>query len=144
MSILNLTLINSSADKIELVKDWAVDQSLRCGSDHYALTFKIDFGAMEVDNIYGIKYNHKKTIVGDWQTTFKEALESQQPRLNLLLLAHPSHEQLEQAATAYRDCLVATAEAKVPVHKVSHQACPWWSEELNKLVCAYQKRKLTS
>ncbi|KAF8591328.1 hypothetical protein K439DRAFT_1611330 [Ramaria rubella] len=108
-----------------------MNRSLRCGSDHYALTFEIDHGSSVIDNIYGVKYNYKKADPAAWQSTFKMALATRQPSFDTLLLAHPSTAQLEDAAVAFHDCLVMTAEAEVLIRKTSHRARPWWTKELN-------------
>ncbi|KAF8586391.1 hypothetical protein K439DRAFT_1659750 [Ramaria rubella] len=130
-SVLDLTWVNGVADAAGTVKEWAVNRLLGCGSDHFALTFKIDHGSTKIDNVYGVKFNYRKADPTKWQEAFHKELANQKTNLDTLHLLHPSTIQLESAAVAFRNCLVAASEATVPTCKISQRARPWWTAELH-------------
>lgn len=69
-SVLDLTWVNAEARALDAVREWAIDPSLACGSDHFALRWIIEHGATEVQNITGSRYSFKETKPKEWQEAF--------------------------------------------------------------------------
>ncbi|KAK7001174.1 hypothetical protein R3P38DRAFT_2416516, partial [Favolaschia claudopus] len=79
-----------------------------------ALSWVIDYGEEEVENVMGKKYNFAKIDAEKWDNTYKAALTEQEARWSDLKdLDQPrSKEQLDEDATLILEAMSrATAEA---------------------------------
>jgi ribonuclease HI len=137
-SVLDLTFVNSSAMAVDTVKAWGIRTELVTTSDHKAITFTMDNGAVPVDNVYGVKFNWKSADQEVHNKVLREELDKRDQAFLPLRRGHRrgthvSHQQLETAAEALRDALSIACEASVPLRRPSSQAKPWWTPELTTL-----------
>jgi hypothetical protein len=134
-SVLDLTFVNSIAMAADTVKAWGIRPELVTTSDHKAISFTMDNGAVPVDNVYGVKFNWKSADQETHNKVLREELDKYDQTFQPLRRAHrngtcASHQQLEAAAEALHVALLAACEASVPLRRPSAQAKPWWTPEL--------------
>jgi hypothetical protein len=134
-SVLDLTFVNSIAMAGDTVKAWGVRPELVTTSDHKAISFTMDNGAVPVDNVYGVKFNWKSADQEVHNKVLREELDRHVHTFLPLRRArlsgtHVTHQQLEAAAVALHDALLAACEAGVPLRRPCSQAKPWWTPEL--------------
>lgn len=111
-----------------------MDNTLSCGSDHYALRWKIDYGEQPIESITGIKYNFKKADIKQWKEALKgEVCANQGPWISLRENKNPTTDMLDAAAEALNHALVAATQQKIPQSKPSKAAKPWWTPGISQL-----------
>ncbi|TFY57752.1 hypothetical protein EVJ58_g6827 [Rhodofomes roseus] len=131
-STLDLTFVNPRAMELDAAKKWAIDESQAHGSDHFALRWELDYGATEVDNISGVKYNFKDTDEKEWRDAFRTALLTHDDELSILLDkdAMLTPEQLDRAAEGLTEAMQEANIKAAKIRKPSNKARPWWTPEL--------------
>jgi hypothetical protein len=71
-TVIDLTWVNSPTIQHDIIKEWAVDDSIADMSDHIALKWTQDSALVEIQNITGEKYSMKDTEEKDWVAAFDE------------------------------------------------------------------------
>ncbi|KII82703.1 hypothetical protein PLICRDRAFT_33257, partial [Plicaturopsis crispa FD-325 SS-3] len=132
-STVDLTFLNPAAHALDAAKDWAVDHKVSCGSDHAGLRWDIDYGAEELENPTGKKYNFEKADISAWQTSFKNALADNPERWDKLRdYTQPvTDNEISEAVETLTEAMNSATAETVPERKPSAHAKPWWSEQLS-------------
>ena len=74
-SVIDLSFANATARRLNTFKDWSINPTICHDSDHNAITFTIDNGRKEINNILGSKYNISKIDPDEWSQTFNDELD---------------------------------------------------------------------
>ncbi|KAF5377839.1 hypothetical protein D9615_006682 [Tricholomella constricta] len=132
-SVIDLTFANPSALALDTTKEWTIDDSLACGSDHHALRWVIDHGSTEIENITGTKYNFKDADPVEWKNAFDAEIEKEKVRWETLtdLDTPRSPEELDRDVELITEALKAATASTVKEKKHSKKAKPWWSDALD-------------
>ena len=132
-SVLDLTFANNIARTLNSTHEWRIAPELACGSDHYALTWTIDYGAVALDNITAQQFrwrNLKEDVPKKWKATYKSESEDRAWAFEGLLNKKPAAQTLDIAAQELHNAMQAAMEAHIPKRKDSIHARPWWTPEL--------------
>ncbi|KDQ49448.1 hypothetical protein JAAARDRAFT_200850 [Jaapia argillacea MUCL 33604] len=133
LSTLDLTWVNGRVVELDAVWDWKVEPQHSHGSDHYTITWRLDWGEEEVLNPSSAKFNFKDVDQLKWRDAFEEELGQREQALSSLLDAEHimSPGELDEVTQVFTEALTSTTERTVPVKKPSNRAQPWWSKELS-------------
>ena len=132
-SVLDLTFANNVALETNSILEWRVAPELAHGSDHYALTWRIDRGAVALDNVTAQRFrwrNLEDDTPKKWKTTYKSEAEDRAWAFRGLYDERPSVQTLDIAALELHNAIQAAMEAHIPKRKDSIRARPWWTPEL--------------
>jgi len=101
-SVLDLTFANGPATQSGCPSDWAINQEIAYGSDHYAIQWTLFNNTEPIDNTYGLKFNIKDIDREKWVEAFDAALKDNYYDINAImnLKADITIEALEQATSA--------------------------------------------
>ena len=103
------------------------------GSDHYALMWTMDHGAVALDNITTQRFQWRSledNTPKKWKATYKSEAEGCAWAFGGLHDERPSVQTLDITALELHNAIQATMEAHIPKCKDSIRACPWWTLEL--------------
>ncbi|KAF9259963.1 hypothetical protein L218DRAFT_1003198, partial [Marasmius fiardii PR-910] len=130
-SVIDVTFANNTAAGSVVFQDWFVNPSLAGTSDHYGITFTIDQGAQEVENVAGIKYNLKDIDIQQFEATLTESLEKRFSTLEALLKNRTlSHSELDDCEHALTTSLQETLDKVAKPKSTNAQAKPWWDQDM--------------
>ncbi|KDQ55771.1 hypothetical protein JAAARDRAFT_329180 [Jaapia argillacea MUCL 33604] len=122
LSTLDLTWVNGRAVELDAVRDWKVEPQRSHGSDHYAITWRFDWGEEEVLNPSGVKFNFKDVDQLKWRDAFEEEIGQREQALSPLLdtehIMLPG--ELDEVTRVFTEALISATERTVPVKKPSN------------------------
>ncbi|KAF5374648.1 hypothetical protein D9615_009020 [Tricholomella constricta] len=132
-TVIDLTFANPAAIDLDATKEWTIDDSASCGSDHHALRWVIDHGSAEIENITGTKFNFKDADSKAWKDAFDNELAKNEPRwLELKNLDNPrTPEQLDEDVKLLTDAMKDATTTSTKEKRPSKKAKPWWTDALN-------------
>ncbi|KAF5379794.1 hypothetical protein D9615_005662 [Tricholomella constricta] len=132
-TVIDLTFANPAAITLDTTKEWTVDGSLSCGSDHHTIRWVIDHGSAEIENITGTKYNFKDTDPKEWKTAFEAEMEKESDRWETLtnLDIPRSPEQLDEDVAFLTEAMKTATATTAKEKRPSKKAKPWWTKALN-------------
>jgi len=76
LSVLDLTFANGLATQNACLSDWAVNQDIAYGSDHYTIQWTLFNNIEPCDNICRQRFNIKDTDCKKWIEAFEEAYKA--------------------------------------------------------------------
>jgi len=130
MSVLDLMFTNNAAHAANSVLEWKVAPELPHGSDHYPLTWTVDYGAVALENVTAQRFRWrglKDDVLKKWKAPY----ESEVGHCAWGLYDESASTQtLDIATQELHNMMQATMEAHVPKRKDSICTCPWWTLEL--------------
>lgn len=132
-STIDLTFTNPAATALDTAQGWHIDNGSSFGSDHLALHWTIDYGAVEVENISGERYNFKDTDPAKWRDAFRDTLFTHTVTLDPLRRKTDTltTEELDAAAHALTEAMQEASAKAAKVRKPSDRARPWWNQGLH-------------
>ena len=133
MSVLDLTFTNNVAQALNSTHEWHIAPELAGGSDHYALAWTIDYGAVALENITAQRFrwrNLKEDVPKKWKAAYKTESEERAWAFEGLVNETPSMQTLDIAAQELHNAMQAAMELHIPKRKDSIHARPWWTPEL--------------
>jgi len=147
-SVLDLTFANGLATQSGCLSDWAINQEITYGSDHYAIQWILFNNTEPIDNTYGLKFNIKDMDREKWVEAFNTALKDNYYDINIIInpKANITIEALEQATTAIMLVFEQANKKAAKIRRPSPKAKPWWNKDLSKtatLIHLYRDSKHT-
>ncbi|KIO22297.1 hypothetical protein M407DRAFT_28172 [Tulasnella calospora MUT 4182] len=135
---IDLTFINTEANDNDIVKEWAVDRGLANTSDHAAIRWVIDQGAIPVDTTPNSRYNFKKADVATFKASLREELDKCHTLFEKLAVPESIEkvEDVEEATIALMRSLEEATRKAVPLRKPSRYSKDYWTDELDDLLKA--------
>ena len=131
-STIDLTFANVEADRVDVCKDWAINEALSFGSDHHGIQWVFDSGRQEIENITGTQYNIKDIEPKKWCDEFGKTLVTHSADLEPLLTEDEiTNNTIDRAVIAITKAMQDTTNKLVPPKRPSALAKPWWSKELS-------------
>lgn len=133
-STIDLTFTNAAATDLNATHHWHVDRNSSFGSDHFALRWSLDYGAAEVENVAGVRYNFKDSDPVAWCNAYCVALASHaDDLLPLRYTTRPlTNAELDCAADALTAAMQTANMAAAKVKTPSDHAQPWWNADLQR------------
>ena len=132
-SVLDLTFANNAALASNSTLKWRVAPKLAHGSDHYALMWTMDHGAVTLDNITTQRFrwrNLEDNTPKKWKATYKSEAKGRAWAFGGLHDERPSVQTLNIVALELHNVIQTAMEAHIPKCKDSIWARPWWTPEL--------------
>ena len=131
-STIDLTFTNPAATELDAAQGWHIDNESSFGSDHLALRWNIDYGATEIENVTGERYNFKDTDPAKWRNAFRDALLTHAEALDPLQSAADTltTDTLDAAANALTAAMQDANLKTAKIRKPSDRARPWWNHGL--------------
>ncbi|KAJ3930614.1 MAG: hypothetical protein NXY57DRAFT_862762, partial [Lentinula lateritia] len=101
-------------------------------SDHHALRWVIDYGAEEVENVLGVKYNFEKTDPTEWKLALSRELQNHKGRWEVVQkLDQPrTAAELDEDVKILTDALKSATAQTTPERQPNARAVPYWSKKL--------------
>lgn len=132
MSVIDLTWASTKAMALDATKEWAIDPTLACSLDHFALKWVIDYGTAKVQNITGTRYNFKETKPEEWQEIFSMEMEKNAERWASLQKFNTEHspEELDEDVKLITEAMKTATKETVKEKKPLDKARPWWTKDL--------------
>ncbi|KAG9019083.1 hypothetical protein FRB90_006606 [Tulasnella sp. 427] len=130
---IDLTFANEAAIQVGAAKEWTTDRAMSFSSDHTAIRWVIDMGELPIDTTPNRKFNYKRADPVLFQECLVEKLQAKAETFNRInnITAAQSEEDIETAAEALLEALVAAAEATIPERRFSPHSKSFWNEELD-------------
>jgi len=132
-SVLDLTFANNTAHAANSVLEWRVAPELAHGSDHYPLTWTVDYGAVALENVTAQRFRWrglKDNVPKKWKAMYESEVRHRAWAFTGLYDESPSAQTLDIATQELHNAMQAAMEAHVPKQRDSIRARPWWTLEL--------------
>jgi len=133
LSVLDLTFANGPATQNACPSDWAVNQDIAYGSDHYAIWWTLFNNIEPCNNICGQRFNIKDTDCKKWIEAFEEAYKANFQDIAIIMdkEADITADTLEAATTRLTQIFEQASIKAAKICKPSPKAKPWWNEGLS-------------
>ncbi|KAI0728449.1 Endonuclease/exonuclease/phosphatase [Fomitopsis betulina] len=131
-STIDLTFTNPAATALDSARGWHIDNGSSFGSDHLALCWTINYGAVEVENITGERYNFKDMDPAKWRDAFRDTLLTHTEALDPLQRTRDTltTDELDATAHALTEAMQEASAKAAKVRKPSDHTRPWWNQGL--------------
>ena len=116
-SVLDLTFTNNTAHATNSVLEWRVAPEMAYGSDHYPLTWTMDYGAVALENIMAQRFRWKglkDDVPKKWKAAYKSEVEGRAWAFRGLYDESPSIQALDIVTQELHNAMQAAMEAHIP------------------------------
>ncbi|KAJ8700783.1 hypothetical protein PTI98_013630 [Pleurotus ostreatus] len=134
-SVLDLTWQNGRAIAEACVHEFEINAAISGDSDHFGLTYTIDYSRHEITNPFGIQFSLKDVKPAEWVKALESHLLSAEDKLHPLLEEHElTPPQLDSCEQALTQAIQRATEDTGKWRRPSAKAKPWWDQELTSAV----------